>query len=281
MQRKARQKNGKAALAAAFVMALATAAGAAPSPEPGYGLPRDVSEYGHHIDWLIEVTGVFTAILFVIMVVWMIWACLQHNEKHEAEYDHGASKHSIKTAVLLSAVIFFVVDGNLFYNSTTDTFRLFWNHDGVENNPQAVKIQINAHQWAWDARYAGPDGKFNTKDDVITLNDIRVPVGAPVLLQMVSPDVIHSFYLPNLRIKQDAMPGMINRMWFQAKQTGEFEIGCAQHCGVNHYKMKGILTVLTPEEFKTWATEQSAIGVRGFDPKDTEAHWGWEWRARN
>jgi cytochrome c oxidase subunit 2 len=282
MQRKARQKNGKAAaLAAVFVMALAGTAGAAPSPEPGYGLPRDVSEFGHHIDWLIEVTGVFTAILFVIMVVWMVWACLQHNEKHEAEYDHGASKHSIKTAVLLSAVIFFVVDGNLFYNSTTDVFRMFWNHDSVENNPQAVKIEVNAHQWAWDARYAGPDGKFNTSDDIITLNDIRVPVGVPVLLQLVSPDVIHSFYLPNLRIKQDAMPGMTNRMWFQAKQTGEFEIGCAQHCGVNHYKMKGTLTVLSPEEYKTWATEQSAIGARGYDPKDLEAHWGWEWRARN
>jgi cytochrome c oxidase subunit 2 len=282
MQRKARLiKQTAAAMTAAF-LAMARAAGAAPLPESGgYGLPRDVSEYGHHIDWLIEVTMVFVTILFVIMVIWMLWACFQHNEKHEAEYDHGASKHSIKTAFVLSAVIFFVVDGNLFYNSTTDTFRLFWNHEGVENNPQAVKIEINAHQWAWDARYAGPDGKFNTNDDIITLNDIRVPVGVPVMLQLVSPDVIHSFYLPNLRIKQDAMPGMTNRMWFQAKQTGEFEIGCAQHCGVNHYKMKGNLTVLSPEEFKVWAADQSAIAARGYDPKDVEAHWGWDWRARN
>jgi len=278
MQRKARLV--KAAATAAGLLST-THVGAAPSPEPGFGLPRDVSEYGHHIDWLIEVTAVFTALLFVIMVIWMLWACLKHNEKHEADYDHGESKHSVKTALLLSAVIFFVVDGNLFYNSTTDVFRVFWNHDSVENNPQAVKIEINAHQWAWDARYAGPDGKFNTKDDIITLNDVRVPVGAPVLLQLVSPDVIHSFYLPNLRVKQDAMPGMINRLWFQAKQTGEYDIGCAQHCGVNHYKMKGTLTVLSPDEFKSWAADQSAIGARGYDPKDNEAHWGWEWRARN
>jgi len=60
-----------------------------------------------------------------------------------------------------------------------------------------------------------------------------------VILELASADVIHSFYLPNLRLKQDAMPGMINRMWFQAKETGEFDIGCAQHCGTNHYKMKG------------------------------------------
>ena len=126
-------------------------------------------------------TGVFTTILFIIMVIWMLWAVFKHNEKHTAEYDHGNSKHSVKTALLLSAVIFFVVDGNLFYNSTTDTFRIFWNHDSFENNAQVVKIEVNAHQWAWDARYAGPDGKFNTKDDIVTLNDIRVPVGVPVL----------------------------------------------------------------------------------------------------
>ena len=68
-------------------------------------------------------TAVFTTILFVIMVVWMIWAVFKHDEKHTADYDHGESKHSVKTALVLSAVIFFVVDGNLFYNSTTDTFR--------------------------------------------------------------------------------------------------------------------------------------------------------------
>jgi cytochrome c oxidase subunit 2 len=282
MNRRARRsKQTTGLLGGAAALFLSSLASASPQPETAWGLPRDASEYGHHIDWLIQVTAVFTGLLFVIMVIWMVWACLKHDEKHVAEYDHGESKHSMKTALGLSAVIFFVVDGNLFYNSTTDTFRTFWNHGSVENNPQAIKIEVNAHQWAWDARYAGPDGKFNTQDDIVTLNDIRVPVGVPVLFQLASPDVIHSFYLPNMRIKQDAMPGMINRLWFQAKDTGEFDIACAQHCGVHHYKMKGMLTVLTPEEFKVWAAEQSAIASRGYDAKDNEAHWGWEWRARN
>ena len=69
-------------------------------------------------------------------------------------------------------------------------------------------------------RYAGPDGKFNTRDDIVTTNDMRVPVGVPVLLQLAASDVLHSFSLPNFRIKQDAVPGMINRLWFQAKETG-------------------------------------------------------------
>ena len=88
-----------------------------------------------------------------------------------------------------------------------DINKVFWNFDEVEQRPDAVRIEVNAHQWAWDARYAGPDGKFNTKDDIVTLNDIRVPVDTPVLLQLASTDVIHSFYLPNFRVKQDAVPG--------------------------------------------------------------------------
>ena len=121
---------------------------------------------------------------------------------------------------------------------------------GAEAKPGAVRIEINAHQWAWDARYAGPDGKFNTADDIVILNDIGVPVGAPVIFQLASTDVIHSFYVPNLRMKLDAVPGTVNRMWFQAKETGEFEIVCAQHCGTNHYKMRGTLTVLPRAEYR-------------------------------
>jgi cytochrome c oxidase subunit 2 len=159
-----------------------------------------------------------------------------------------------------------------------DVNQVFWNFPGAEANAAAVRIEVNAHQWAWDARYAGPDGKFNSKDDIVTLNDIRVPVNTPVILELASADVIHSFYLPNLRIKQDAMPGMVNRMWFQAKQVGEYDIGCAQHCGTNHYKMKGTLTVMSKEDYAKWAAEASQNGARAYSEDDSGAHWGWDWK---
>src|SRR5262249_41388044 len=151
-------------------------------------------------------------------------------------------KHAITVALTISAIIFFVVDGNLFVNAMNDLSKAFWNFAEVEAMPNVLRIEVNAHQWAWDARYAGPDGRFSTKekpsdDDIVTLNDIRVPVDTPVLIQLSSTDVIHSFYLYNFRVKQDAMPGMINRLTFQAKEIGEYDIGCAQHCGTNHYKM--------------------------------------------
>ena len=275
-----RLRHAAAALGVAAASGLSASAPAlaAPLPEEGIGLPRDVSLDGHRIDWLIQVTMGFVVILFVIMCVWIALACFKHRENHKAEYDHGDAAHQIRFAAGLSALIFFVVDGNLWFNSTMDVNQVFWNFDGAEAKPDTLRIEVNAHQWAWDARYAGADGKFNSKDDIVTLNDIRVPVNTPVIIELASADVIHSFYLPNLRIKQDAMPGMVNRMWFQAKETGEFDIGCAQHCGTNHYKMKGKLTVLSKEDYAKWAAEMSANGTRVYSEDDSGAHWGWDWK---
>ncbi|MCK6589734.1 MAG: cytochrome C oxidase subunit II [Polyangiaceae bacterium] len=272
-------RRGAGLLSGALALLASSMVYAAPQPESGIGLPRDISVEGHRIDWLIRVTGLFVTILFVIMCVWMLLAIVKHNKNHEAEYDHGNARHQVRFAAGLSAVIFFVVDGNLWVNSTVDVTSTFWNFAKAESTPNAVRIEINAHQWAWDARYAGTDGKFNTADDVVTLNDIRVPVNTPVVFQIASADVIHSFWIPNMRIKQDAMPGMINRMWISAKEVGQVDIACTQHCGTNHYKMKGTLTVLTAEEYAKWLAEASANGARSYNPDDKDSHWGWEWRV--
>lgn len=268
--------SSSAALGAALVV-FASSAYAAPKPETGWGLPHDASQYGHHVDWLIHITNIFVGILFVIMCVWMLIAVFRHGEKHEAEHDHGTGKKHVMTALALSGVIFFVVDGNLYVNAMKD-IGTYWGFEKIEPDPKTVKIEVNAHQWAWDFRYPGPDGRFNTADDILSLNELQVPVGRPIVMQMASPDVIHSLYLPNFRIKQDVTPGMVNRMWFQAKETGEFDIACAQHCGAHHYKMKGLLRVLPNESFEQWQKEASAIAERGFDTNDSTAHWGWEWK---
>jgi cytochrome c oxidase subunit II len=269
------------ALLAFFTPALALAA-LDPTPEGGngWGFPRDVSLHGWRIDQLIEVTMVFVVILFVIMVVWMLIAMLKHGENHTAEYDHGDAQKQVIKGLALSSIIFFVVDGNLFVNSVIDTTVGFWNFDHAESQENTVRLEINARQWAWDTRYAGPDGQFNTGDDIITVNEIRIPEKAPVIVQLASSDVLHSFYLPHLRVKTDAVPGMVNRFWFQAQETGVFEIGCAQHCGMAHYKMKGLLTVMPQAEFAAWASLASQNAQRAFDANDTTAHWGWNWTAR-
>ena len=264
-------------MAAVVLLGFSPAVFAEVEKETGYNMPRDVSLDGHRITWLIEITMWFLLILFVLMTIWMAIAIIKHGKDHEAEYDHGDAKKQVAVALTISTVIFLVVDGNLYVNAMVDLDEVFWNHSSLEDRPETVKIEINAHQWAWDARYSGPDGKFNTADDIVTLNDIRVPVDRPIYLQLASADVIHSFNLPNFRVKQDAIPGNITPLWFQAVETGEFDIACAEHCGAFHYKMKGKLTVLTQEEYEAWAAEASKKSAIAYNEKDQDAHWGWDW----
>jgi cytochrome c oxidase subunit 2 len=246
-----------------------------------WGLPHDASVHGYRIDWLMRVTSIFVGIMFAATLGWILWTSFAHGARHRARYDHGNARAQVLKALCLSLLIFGVVDGNLLLSGLADLDDAFWNFDAADRDPRAVRIQVNAHQWAWDARYAGPDGVFNTADDLVTMNDLRVPVDVPVVLQLAATDVLHSFSLPNFRVKQDAVPGMINRLWFQAKETGAFDIACAQHCGTGHYKMRGRLTVLTAAEFAAWARTASELGAAAYDPADTGAHWGWDWAKAN
>lgn len=141
----------------------------------------------------------------------------------------------------------------------------------------AVIIRVVAEQFAWNAHYPGRDGSFGRthaallapenplgldtrgpgSDDVTTINEIVVPVGRPVVVQLTAKDVIHSFGVPAMRIKQDANPGMMTPVWFTPATTGEFDIACSQLCGLGHYRMRGILKVVTDAEFERWLDSQT------------------------
>jgi cytochrome c oxidase subunit II len=263
---------------AAVIAAGGAVAAAAPLPEPGFGLPRDASVDGARIDWLIHFTVVASTIIFALVGGMLLFSLIRHRRRHQAVYAPG-SKASIGAAVGFIALVAVAVDGTLFLHTIVDMKNFFWNFAAAEEHPDVVRIEVQAHQWAWQARYPGPDGKFNTPDDVVTLNDVRVPVGAPVLVQLASRDVIHSFNLPHFRVKRDVVPGEITKLTFQAKLAGEYEIACAEHCGPNHYKMRGILTVLPPERYAAWLRVVEADARRAYDAEDAEAQWGWAWRT--
>ena len=95
----------------------------------------------------------------------------------------------------------------------------------------------------------------------MALNQLHFPVGRPVVATLRSKDVIHSFFLPEFRVKQDAVPGMSTRIWFDAMRVGNWEIACAELCGLGHYRMKGFVTVESPEEFEKWLREQASQGA--------------------
>jgi cytochrome c oxidase subunit 2 len=260
---------------------LAGTAARAFAEEPGYGRPPDLSLDGHRSDFLFNLTTVSITILFFIMVGILLWASLVHRDgKNKAHYEHGVgTKHLILTAII-SSVIFFGVDGPLLGFSFRDLNAAFFKYPTQAEKP--VTVEVFAQQWAWNFRYPGTDGKFNTADDVVTLNDMHIPVGKPVLIKLRSKDVIHSFYLPHFRTKQDAVPGATTQLWFQAKDAGKVEIGCAQHCGVSHYKMRGWLTVESPEQYNQWLKSEEAAAQRRYDEADAEAHWGWDfWETKD
>jgi cytochrome c oxidase subunit 2 len=273
-------RAGLARRVAAAASTLAARAASARSDSPlGFGLPRDASVDGHRVDWLIGYTTIATALMFVVVGAVLVVALVRHRQgRRRADYDAG-SKASIGVLVAFVAVVALAVDGNLFVHTIVDMERFFWNFAMAEERKDTVRIEVQAHQWAWVARYPGPDGKFNTPDDPVTLDDIRVPVGAPVLIQLASIDVIHSMNLPNFRVKRDAVPGDITKLTFTPKTTGEFEITCAQHCGPNHYKMRGVLRVLAPDAYRAWLSDVEADARRSYNPEDAEAHWGWDWRT--
>lgn len=122
-----------------------------------------------------------------------------------------------------------------------------------ENAPPADQtILIKGKQFVWDIAHPGADGKLGTDDDKKTMNQLYVPVDKVILLELQSEDVIHSLWIPNLRFKQDVVPGRNIRGWFKAVKTGDYKIGCAELCGVGHGNMGGFLHVLSAEDYQKW-----------------------------
>jgi cytochrome c oxidase subunit 2 len=132
--------------------------------------------------------------------------------------------------------------------------------------------EITGRQFEWRIRYAGQDGKVGTEDDVELVNDLHLPVNEEIVLSIKSMDVLHSFFLPNLRVKQDVVPGMKQFVWFRATRTGVYDIVCAELCGWGHYKMRGRVTFESREQFDRWlARAAEAQNQAEFTPTTGDA----------
>ncbi len=179
--------------------------------------------------------------------------------------------------VLVSLILsFVVVDGTLLVRATADLRDGFWKTMSID----ALEVEVLARQWSFGFRYAGPDGQFGTADDPVATDELHLPVGRAVVLHMRSVDVIHNLYLPNFRLKQDIVPGRTTQLLFTPTRAGEYELGCSQHCGVNHYKMHGRLIVDEPAAFAAWQATASHEAQLGDDARNEAVRWGWPWGER-
>jgi cytochrome c oxidase subunit 2 len=239
-------------------------------------LPRDVSLDGHRVDGALGYLTVATGIAFAALVLVLVVTLVFHRSgRRQPVYTHG---NRIRDHILTFAVgltLFLAIDATLATRATRDLRERFWRYP--DDDPNALRIEVTARQWSWTFRSAGPDGRFATADDVVTLNELHVPVGRPVYLKLRSRDVIHSLYLPNFRTKLDAIPGSTTRLWFQARETGRFELGCAQHCGVSHYKMRGQLAVDSAPDYQRWlARAETDSRLRQEAAGPTPDGWDWD-----
>ena len=211
-----------------------------------------VSTFGASLDnmWLVIlwITGIIFFATEITLVVFMVK--YRHREGRKAEYIHGSNN----AEVVWTTITFVIVIGIAFYSKGLwDEIR---DPDRIPAN--AYQINMIATQFEWNATYAGSDGQFDTSDDFVSRNVLHIPVAQPVVVNLIAQDVIHSFFLPEFRVKQDAVPGMITPVWFEATQTGEFTLACAELCGLGHYTMGGTVVVHSQADFQDWLAEQQA-----------------------
>lgn len=219
--------------------------------------PKGLSTYAGEIDALHDVIFLITGLVFVLtegLLLYFMWA-YRARPGHKAIYSHGHMGLEVAWTLLPIAIFIFIgVYSVRLWNKIKDpsTFE----KNVAERNLKFFDVRVVGQQFEWHIFYPGADGKLNTSDDIEVVNEMQVPRGEPIRVWLTAKDVIHSFFLPEMRVKQDAVPGMEVPIWFEATDFANLEIACAELCGLGHYRMKGLLKVVHKDALEKWLKEQ-------------------------
>ncbi len=227
-------------------------------------LASSTSSAGRDIDHLFILILVITGFVFIGTMVVLVWASWRYAAQpgRLADYYHGSQRLEVIWTIIPAAILVFIA---LYQMGTWADIKFRSNQPKVQ--PLA---EVTARQFQWVIRYPGPDGKLNTADDLFTVNDLHFVKGTPAVIYLKAEDVLHSFFLPQLRIKQDAVPGLTIPVWFDADKSGHYELLCAELCGWGHYKMRANVTVHeTQSEFEEWMN--NALREQNLDQLATAA----------
>jgi len=248
------------------------------------GMPDLASEHGQALDELTGYVHVLMLVLFVGWLAYFIMVLLKFNKGANPKADYVGVKSHLNTYLEIGVA---VVEGILLIGFAIPLWAKAVDHfPTAQDNP--VEVQIMAQQFAWNAHYAGTDGKWgkqgiqhaaatnpfgldpndaNAKDDVTCLKEeFLIPLNRHIVCKISSMDVIHCFKLPSMRVTQDAIPGMSIPVHFKPTVPGTYEIYCAQLCGNLHSGMKGSFKVVPQAEYDTWyAAKSKAGGAGGFE----------------
>jgi len=210
--------------------------------------PVGASTYSGDMDNLFMMITLIVGIWFVVAEAVLFYLMFRYRRRpgRPAGYVKGESRAQMAW-VLVPCVA--VLGFDLYIDSSSVKV---WDHVKIHNPEPALTIRIDARQWAWDFTNPGADDKFDTPDDIKSTNEVHVPANAVVRFELRSMDTLHSFWVPELRLKQDAVPGRTILGWFEATRPGAYPVLCAELCGVAHGIMKGQMFVHPPEEYRGW-----------------------------
>lgn len=191
-------------------------------------------------EMLIDITVI--GVIFAGVTLYML---IRYRRKYPGQ--NGSPVKLSRAAALVWAIIpVFVFMADDFYLAA-ESWSLWNDYRRVPEN--AYEINVEGAMWSWHFTY--PEG-------VETYNELRVPAGTPVVVRMTSKDVVHSFFLPEFRVKEDLMPGRITYLWFYPEKPGEYLITCAEYCGVMHSGMRGTIIAMPEDEFQSWLEKEKA-----------------------
>lgn len=213
-------------------------------------LPHGASTFAGKIDFLYYVILAVTGIAFFVVEIALVVFLFKYRSRpgRKAEYIHGSAKAEVvwTSVTAVTVVVVGLMSGPV------------WNLvKGRHSVPaDAMPLAIKAQQFEWHVTYPGKDGQLGTADDFELRNQLHVVVNRPTVVNLTSDDVIHSFFVPAWRLKQDAVPGLTIRVWFQPTEAGTFELGCAELCGLGHYRMRAVVTVHNQADYDQWLAQQ-------------------------
>ncbi len=235
--------------------------------------PTAISEHARTVDDQFMFTLWVTGIIFILAQAALGYVVLRFGRKRAeaAGYSHG--NNTMEMLWTTATAILFI--------GLTVMGERVWAKVHFQGAPEgSIPIEVTGQQFAWNFRYPGPDGKFGALDikqindssgnplgidskdpagkDDITAPTMAVPVNRSIELILRSKDVTHSYFVPELRLKQDTVPGMLIRIHFTAEKVGKYEIPCAELCGLGHYKMRSFLEVMEQADYEKWLKDHSS-----------------------
>ena len=248
------------------------------------GLPVAASSHAAELDHMTVLVHWLMAVMFVGWGIFFVFVLFRFRRSANPQASYSGAKGKLAKSTEIAVAIIEIV---LLVGYAIPAWATRVAEFPAES--EAVVVHVVGEQFAWNVQYPGADGKFgrtdvnlvsasnplgldradpNAKDDITTINQLNVPVDRPILVHLSTKDVIHSFGLYEMRVKQDAIPGMDTPVWFVPNVTTEdmrrkigkpdfeYEIACSQLCGLGHYRMRGFLNVQTADAFNTWMAGQ-------------------------